>query len=83
MRALHDIITKTCMYCQIRMNAMAMREGLASDLALSNTLKHAISAKRSFLSSVILLNTSAHNTACDVCKKKFIKASQSVTVTPG
>ena len=49
---------------------MTVRERLASALTLSYTLKHLneISAKNLF-SSVILFNTLAHNTACDVCEK--------------
>ena len=60
---------------------MTVRERLERDLTLSYTLKHqnAISAKRSFLYSVTLFNTLAHNTACDVWQKKFIKSSLSMS----
>ena len=59
----------------LKITAMAVQEWLASALTLSNALKHlkAISAKRSFPSRATLLNTSTHNTACDVCKKKILR----------
>ena len=61
----------------LKISAMTVRERLERDLTLYYTLKHlnAISAKRYFLYSVTLFNTLAHNTACDVCEKKFIKSS--------
>ena len=64
-----------------KISAMTERETLESDLILSYTLKHlnAISAKRYFLYSVTLFNTLAHNTACDVWQKKFIKSSLSMS----
>ena len=34
--------------------------------------------QKSFLSNVTLFNALAQNTACDVCEKKFIKASYSM-----
>ena len=64
----------------LKVSAMTVSERLASALTLSYTLKYlnAISAKKSFLSNVTLFNTLANNNACDVCEKKFIKASYSM-----
>ena len=66
----------------LKVSAMTVSERLASALTLSYTLKYlnAISAKKSFLSSVILFNTLEHNTACDVCEKNSLQQVMLCTI---